>query len=220
MPELQQAMVDHFLLHGTQAGEGLELLPGVRELLTALQVKCLTCICLEMEACVHVTACDLSYVMTCPLQHLPPRAPTPMQARDDVLACLVTGNMQPIGWAKMEALGIRHLFTQPPFGGFGSDFCSGDVPADIVDSWRDRAELVRVAARRAEELFPGGIGARFHVGDAPMDVLAAEAAGAVAVGVTTGIYSRETLAGAGERVVVLDGLADLEKVLQVLQLSG
>lgn len=48
------------------------------------------------------------------------------QMRDDVITCLVTGNLEPIGWGKMEALGLAPLFTQPPFGGFGSDFCSGN----------------------------------------------------------------------------------------------
>ena len=74
-----------------------------------------------------------------------------MQAREDVVVCLVTGNLQPIGWTKMEALGIKHLFSEPYFGGFGSDFCSGAVD----ESWRDRAELVRIAARRAAQHFSG-----------------------------------------------------------------
>ena len=165
------------------------------------------------------------------------------QARGDVVTCLVTGNLQPIGWAKMEALGLKSLFTSPPFGGeyliysckrvsgylgwaemealglkslftsppfgggswkepvspvlcacscgppvhacesefgfllelskdmhsqlqddegltrscgvlgpgFGSDHCSGDTR----ESWRDRAELVRIAAKRAQEATPG-----------------------------------------------------------------
>lgn len=63
----------------------------------------------------------------------------------------------------------------------------------------------------------------FHVGDTPMDVQAALDAGSVAVGVTTGVYSREQLLASGaqapERVVVLDGLQDLAAVLKVLQLE-
>jgi hypothetical protein len=31
-----------------------------------------------------------------------------------VVTCLVTGNLEPVGWGKMRALGIDHLFTQPP----------------------------------------------------------------------------------------------------------
>ena len=60
--------------------------------------------------------------------------------------------MEPIGWGKMEALSIKHLFTQPPFGGFGSDFCSGNT----AESWRDRGEFVRIAARKAAAVVQGG----------------------------------------------------------------
>ena len=75
-----------------------------------------------------------------------------LQDRDDVLTCLVTGNLQPIGWAKMEALGIKHLFSEPYFGGFGSDYCN---PDNSDQSWKDRAELVKIAAQKAEKHFPG-----------------------------------------------------------------
>lgn len=40
----------------------------------------------------------------------------------------------------------------------------------------------------------GSITARYHVGDTPMDLQAADGAGAQGIGVTTGIYSREELA--------------------------
>ena len=86
------------------------------------------------------------------------------------------------------------------------------------ESWRDRAELVRIAAKRAEEALGGPLRSRYHVGDAPMDVQAAEAAGAQAIGVTTGIYTREELEGAGRGAVVLDGVADLRQVLGALSL--
>ena len=69
-----------------------------------------------------------------------------------MLTCLVTGNLQPIGWAKMEALGIKHLFSEPFFGGFGSDHCN---PDNSDQSWKDRAELVKIAAQKAEKHFPG-----------------------------------------------------------------
>lgn len=35
------------------------------------------------------------------------------QERGDVMTCLVTGNLEPVGWGKMQALGIDHLFTKP-----------------------------------------------------------------------------------------------------------
>ena len=72
-----------------------------------------------------------------------------LQTRSDVQTALVTGNLEPIGWAKMEALGIKEMFSQPPFGGFGSDVCSGN----LAEVWRDRAEMIKVAERRAAGTF-------------------------------------------------------------------
>jgi hypothetical protein len=50
-----------------------------------------------MCVCVRVRACACARV----------------QGRGDVATCLVTGNLEPVGWGKMQALGIDHLFTQP-----------------------------------------------------------------------------------------------------------
>ena len=48
----------------------------------------------------------------------------------------------------------------------------------------------------------GGFKAKFHVGDTPMDVLAADSGDATAVGVLTGIYTQDELekTGVGEQV--------------------
>ena len=69
-----------------------------------------------------------------------------------MITCLVTGNLEPIGWAKMDALGIKHLFKEPYFGGFGSDYCN---PDNSEQSWKDRAELVKIAAQKTHKIFPG-----------------------------------------------------------------
>jgi ribonucleotide monophosphatase NagD (HAD superfamily) len=92
---------------------------------------------------------------------------------------------------------------------------------------------------------PGGIKAAFHVGDTPNDLIAALHAGATAVGVATGIYTREqleqagreaaaaadtaaaaaaaaaagTAAAAASSVIVLDDLQDTHAVLKALQLE-
>lgn len=70
------------------------------------------------------------------------------------MTCLVTGNLEPIGWGKMQALGLSDLFSTPHFGGFGSDFCSGNTE----ETWRDRAEFIRLAAMKAAGQ-AGGVGA-------------------------------------------------------------
>eukprot|EP00983_Pelagomonas_calceolata_P041033 1137869-Pelagomonas_calceolata.AAC.5 len=62
-----------------------------------------------------------------------------------IIACIPSGNLEPIGWAKMEALGLLGLFSEPRFGGFGTDFCSGDT----AETWKDRTELVRFALLHA-----------------------------------------------------------------------
>lgn len=177
LKDVEAAMLEYFAAHRQRAGDGLELLPGVRELLITLQ------------------------------------------ADRRVITCLVTGNLEPIGWGKMEALGIADLFTTPRLGGFGSDYCSGNTE----EMWRDRGELVRVAAERCSSIHgsAGQFKARFHVGDTPMDVQAALAAGAQAIGVTTGIYTREELQEFGKppQVVVFDSLKDINRVLSVLGLS-
>jgi phosphoglycolate phosphatase len=156
-----------------------------------------------------------------------------------VATCLVTGNLEPIGWAKMRALGVEHLFTGPPrFGGFGSDHCGGDTR----EMWRDRSEFVRVARRRAEEQIGGRVvAAHWHVGDTPADIRAAVEAGAGALAVATGAFTGEQLkqaadealaavraeaAGGGgaaaaplPRVVVLEqGLQDVSEVLAAMGL--
>ncbi|KAJ4772366.1 Phosphoglycolate phosphatase [Rhynchospora pubera] len=117
---------------------------------------------------------------------------------------LVTGNLEDIAWIKMEGLGLRKHFSVPNFGGFGSDNI-------------DRGELVKIAATRAEKLFPGGFDLRVHVGDTPNDIRAAESGGAIAVGVCTGVFSRAELemASNGTAIMLLD-LTDSKGFMHLL----
>jgi phosphoglycolate phosphatase len=177
LPELTAAMIHYAELNSEMAGAGLELLPGVKETLTALS------------------------------------------KRDDVVFGLVTGNLEPIAWIKMKALGIKDCFSSPNFGGFGSDHCSGDVDS----SFNDRAEFIRIARARAAErhgLTAAAIREQFHVGDAPTDVQAAELAGATAVGVATGIFTAPQLQELCRRPgsSVLPGMASLPATLAALRL--
>ena len=130
---------------------------------------------------------------------------------------------EPIAWMKMEELGLIEYFDRPLFGGFGNLFCSGEL--DVNESYKDRAELIDIAARRAAE----GVGAtgiesfrRIHVGDAPHDVDAAVRAGVIALGTLTGIFTEDDLrrrCGPDHPdVVVLPNLEDTAGVLRAMRL--
>lgn len=120
--------------------------------------------------------------------------------RRNVLLGLVTGGLEPIARNKLKKAGIDRYFR---FGGFGADDMS-------------RANLVRIALRRAEAGF-GFRGSAFLFGDAPQDMNAGKKAGLIAVGVTTGIYSREQLEGAGADFV-LESLKDRSRVFEIMGL--
>ena len=100
---------------------------------------------------------------------------------------LVTGNMEPIAKAKMESVGLWDRFS---VGGFGSD--------DI-----DRANLVRIAMKRAEKLGfhpetkDGKIMNAFLVGDTAYDVKAGKSAGVMTIAVLTGGIPADALKAAG-----------------------
>ena len=113
---------------------------------------------------------------------------------------LVTGNLEKIARAKLEKIGLSHFFK---FGGYGSDHTR-------------RAELVRIAVKRAQEQF-GLDAARplFHVGDAPQDMQAAREAGGIPIGVTTGIFSAEELDAAGAGRVFPD-LTNTDEILRFM----
>jgi phosphoglycolate phosphatase-like HAD superfamily hydrolase len=124
--------------------------------------------------------------------------------RQGFLMGLVTGNLESIARGKLKKAGIEGFFK---VGGFGSDHI-------------DRAELVRIAIREAEENFnfqpDNNV---FLFGDAPQDMKAAKEGGAKAIGVTTGIYTREQLEEAGANIV-LANLKDKNKILEVLEMFG
>ncbi len=87
-----------------------------------------------------------------------------------------TGNLEAIGWIKIEVAGLRHWFR---FGGFSDRFVN-------------RAHLIGDAAAQAQRL--AGSQARICVvGDTPRDIDAAHANGLPALAVATGHYSFEEL---------------------------
>jgi phosphoglycolate phosphatase-like HAD superfamily hydrolase len=134
----------------------------------------------------------------------------------NVIVALCTGNLEPIGWLKMQALGLKPFFTAPALGGFGSDYWGQDTKK----ASEDRAQLLRVARQKAEASLKKGesptadigtIDRHVHVGDSPFDIKAAELAEAVPLGVTTGVFSeqelREVSSTPGD-IKVLDSLAN------------
>lgn len=158
------------------------------------------------------------------------------------VACgLVTGNVEGIARRKMRALGIHATGALTPLpqpqggrvwegvedirflGGFGSDYCSGDI--DNKDrNYLDRGEQLAICVQRCIDLSSNKntLERVIHVGDAPADILAAKAyvnhptkpsnVCVSVVGVATGSYSVQELTDlCGESVpgvwepVVLDG---------------
>lgn len=97
-------------------------------------------------------------------------------ARKNALLGVATGNLELIGWIKIEEVGLREWFR---FGGFSDHF-----PV--------RSELIGHAARKAREL--AGSGARICVvGDTPRDIEAARANSLSVIAVATGRYSFDDL---------------------------
>ncbi len=113
-----------------------------------------------------------------------------LEAREDVILGLGTGNTEAAAYAKLARGGLDSFFD---FGGFGSDHA-------------DRAELLSAGLRRGLErggLRPGDAEV-IVVGDTPHDVAAANAIGARCVAVTTGSFDGAALSAAGASIVVSD----------------
>jgi len=104
---------------------------------------------------------------------------------------LATGNLEAIGWIKMERAGLREWFR---FGGFSDRF-----PA--------RSELIGDAAKRAREM-AGAEASVCVVGDTTRDIEAAHANGLPVIAVATGHFSFEQLMQHKPEVCTLT-LADL-----------
>jgi phosphoglycolate phosphatase len=122
----------------------------------------------------------------------------------DVALGLLTGNLEPTAWLKLEHFGLERFFT---FGAFGSD-----------DGQRER--LVPIAVARAEKLLSRPVGCGPHVvviGDTPRDVACALANQATAVGVASHRYPVGALRAAGAHHV-LAHLADPQALPAMLDL--
>jgi phosphoglycolate phosphatase len=145
---------------------------------------------------------ELATVMAKRLEHLPDAVResegyrvlpgverTLEKLRDDgYLLGLTTGGVEAAAQMKLDRGGLNRFFS---FGGYGSDS-------------PDRTELTRRAIERTEEILGRPLDPKqvFVVGDTPLDIEAARAAGAVAVGVASGHYSADQLREAGADYVL------------------
>jgi phosphoglycolate phosphatase len=122
-----------------------------------------------------------------------------LEARDDVMLGLLTGNVRPGAAAKLVAVGIDA--TRFRVGAFGSDHA-------------DRPELPEIARARAEALLGTALSGRevVVIGDTPADMSCGQAIGARAIGVATGRYTVEQLEAARAGVV----FANLSDTLAVV----
>ena len=113
---------------------------------------------------------------------------------------VATGNLEAIGWLKVELCGLRDYFT---FGGFS-------------DRHRTRAAMIAEAADLARE--QAGAHARLLViGDTPGDIEAARANHLDVMAVATGIFSEEELLAANPDFCARDltGFAGAPRLLHL-----
>lgn len=105
-----------------------------------------------------------------------------------LLLGLTTGGVEQAAHMKLERGDLNRFFS---FGGYGSDS-------------PDRAELTRRAIERAETILKQPLDPKrvLVVGDTPLDIEAAHAAGALGVGVATGHYSEDDLRKVGADYVL------------------
>ena len=103
---------------------------------------------------------------------------------------ITSGAVEPATHIKLARAGLNQYFS---FGGFGSDST-------------DRGELTRIAIRRASVVHGSPLDPTrvTVVGDTPMDIAAAHAAGALGIGVASGKYTVDQLKQAGADHVLVD----------------
>jgi phosphoglycolate phosphatase len=125
-----------------------------------------------------------------------------LEARDDVVLGLLTGNVHPGAHAKLAAVGIDPERFR--VGAFGSDH-------------HDRPELPEIARRRAERVLGHPVSGRdvVVIGDTPADVTCGTSIGARAIGVATGSYSVDELRACSAAAVFSD-LSDTDAVVRAI----
>lgn len=125
-----------------------------------------------------------------------------LAGRGDVLLGLLTGNLQPLAYAKVDRAGFRAGRFAPGLGAFGSDHEDRDRLGAIA--------LERARAAAGRDFRPDEV---LVVGDTPRDIAAARAIGATAVAVASGGFGRADLA---EADLVMESLDRAEALLGLL----
>ena len=124
-----------------------------------------------------------------------------LHARDDVVQSLLTGNIEANAAVKVGAFGLE-CWLDFEVGAYGSD------------PHEERSDLVAVARERAAAKYGEPTGAVL-VGDTPLDVLAAQRAGARAVAVATGFADHEALRASGPDAF-LEDFADTDAAVAAI----
>jgi phosphoglycolate phosphatase-like HAD superfamily hydrolase len=127
-----------------------------------------------------------------------------LHAREDVVQSLLTGNIEANAAVKLSAFGLER-WMDFEVGAYGSD------------PHERRSDLVAVARERAAAKYGEPAGAVL-VGDTPLDVRAAQEAGARAVAVTTGFAERDALVASGPDAL-LEDLADTAAAVAAITAS-
>ena len=104
-------------------------------------------------------------------------------SRDGHLLGIITGNGDGAARIKLERADLNRWFTFGAYAGAGLD----------------RSDIVRDAVRRGEAMLGRDVPNTeiYVIGDTPLDITAAHAAGCTAIAVATGNYDQEALRGAG-----------------------
>ena len=101
---------------------------------------------------------------------------TLLQSQEKLLG-VVSGNLERIGWLKLEASGLRRFFQ---FGAFS-------------DQLELRSEIFRAGLTEARRRYGERDALVYFVGDTPADILAARAVGAPILALATGTFGAEEL---------------------------
>jgi phosphoglycolate phosphatase-like HAD superfamily hydrolase len=125
-----------------------------------------------------------------------------LEARDDIVLGLLTGNLAEGARAKLSAAGINP--DRFRVGAYGSDH-------------ERRGELPAIAQRRAREALGVSFSGRdiVVIGDTPSDLQCGAALGCTAIGVATGMYSLDDLRE-HRPAAVFSNLADTPSVVRAI----